>query len=482
MNRRTCWAVIVCAAAAVPLGCAQSPRPLTADLFVPPAAGAADRFEPTQNNNVDPSTAFANVAAPTKVAVLTPLQPQPLASIEPLNALAAAAKTEPVGTTQPTFAAETPSAVADASSPTTQVADEASPAPVPGTSRGVYMTIGGVIAKVNGTPIYSCQVLRRLNKQFAAKAREMSESEFRRFASEEIDRQLDEMKQDEQYFNMAYNSLEAKDRELAEQITIHLKQEKITAAGGSLESAKRAAAAEGQDFDESMTQTYRQIVHDLFQRRVFEPLVQIGRDDLFNFYKANVDKLYSEKSKALFRVIQIDPTTLTGADADKVALDKITAIREKAAQGADFAALASADNSDSYLKSRGGDPGGWMEPNTYRLEDVEKALWQLDPGQVTPVIKAEGAYYVAKLVDKKIGVVRKFDDATVQEDAYNRLRQQQINARWRMSKQQSFEDAVVTTSQEGFETAVDVAMQKYKILSSRAPANAGLETYGPTLH
>jgi parvulin-like peptidyl-prolyl isomerase len=455
--------MIFCAAvSALPLGCAQS-RPLTADMFAPPPVVDLPPVHaaPIHDGGSDSSAVAADVSTPTRTVILTPLQPQTLGAIPPLEALDTAAKPAPVDPPAQMASAVIPPV--SAVSPLT-----AQPAPVPGTSTGVYMSVGGVIAEVNGTPIYTCQVLHKIAKALTAKGRDLDETAFRRFATDEILRQRDELIRDEVIFHVALDQLDEKDRELAQVVTINMKQERITAAGGSLEAAKRKSLAEGQDFDEAMTQTYREIVHMLVEHKVIEPMVKISRDDEYRFYTQNFNKLFSEKSKVLFRVIQMDPAAMKGADPEKTALDKITSIHEKAIRGAEFIALASADNTDSYLKSHGGDPGGWMEPNTYRLEEVEKAVWQLQLGEVTPVIKCNGAYYIAKLFDKKVGTVKPFDDAEVQWNIYAVLREQQISEHWRMIEDQLKGGNEIIDPDDRVELAVDLAMQRYKIQNTVA--------------
>ena len=76
--------------------------------------------------------------------------------------------------------------------------------------------------------------------------------------------------------------------------------------------------------------------------------------------------------------------------------------------------MASSENQDEYLKAHAGDPGGWMQRNAYRIDAVDKAIWQLQPGQITDVIADDDAFYVAKLEARKDGRVQPFEDQQVQ--------------------------------------------------------------------
>ena len=435
-----------------PLGCADNrPRPMDAALFIPPSiadsnstsdphSGAVPATVPTETSQSD---------SPKNASILPTTTGKPFDTLQPLDPL------QPAPTTAPAEAQSTETA-ALAVAPLVPATESSSTS-----GQGVYLTLGAVLAQVNNTGIYANQVLAPLKKEFAAKARESDPDSFRSFAEKEIGKQLDEAIKDELYFAMSYRALSEDDRKLADQITMQIRLEKVTAAGGSVERARRQAAEDGEDFDRSMRKEYRKIVYEIYSHRKIEPLVQVTADDMRDFYTMNVGKLYSEKDRAQFRVIEIDPKAFGGVQP---ATDKINSLREKAVHGADFAALASADNSNASLKSRAGNPleeGQWMDRNTYLIDAVEAAVWKLEPGQITPLIEADGKFYIAKLEAKHLGAVRPFDDQTVQDDINARLRQQQMAALLAKSEEESTDDQMINTDDRRIQVAVDMAMQTY---------------------
>jgi parvulin-like peptidyl-prolyl isomerase len=440
-----------------PMGCAVNRvRPIDSALFLP---------QPTQQTldssaDADPRTIAEAIPpdgmqgeSPKNASVLPTTQPRPFESLKPLDPL------EQAPTTQPVEVLEAPASPA----PTATVADSSA---TPSAGTGVYMTLGGVLVQVNNTPIYAGQVLAPLRKELAAKAREDDPAAFKDFAETEIHKQLDELIQDELDFATGYNALSDDDRKLADAIAVQIRQEKVTAAGGSVERARRQAMEDGQDFDDLIKQEYRHIVHGLYRRRKIEPLIQVRADDMRDDYNHNLSKLYSEKDKAQFRVLEIDPAKCGGMG---MARDKINSIRERAIHGEDFIKLASTENQNDFLKGRGGNPcddGGWMERNTYRFDAVEAAVWKLQPGQITPVIETEGMLFIAKLEARHLGTVKPFEDQTVQADIYNRLYQQQLGQLWQKSRGDSLGEAIVTPSSDQelenrLQIAVDMAMQTY---------------------
>jgi parvulin-like peptidyl-prolyl isomerase len=479
MMRKNAPGLLICSIGLLSAwGCAaERVRPLSSALFSP-----VDRDVPAEA----PSDSAAKVASdqqpaadggdlPKKAAVLPAAEPSiPFADIKPIDPLTSGPTTNPASVMQNTDSAPV-AAPASALIPADTVAvptasGDAQPAVPTATAsagQGVYMTLGGVVAIVNDTPIFANEVLEPLNREFAIKAREMEEKDFRQFAMKEIGRQAEELIQDEVYFAQAYHALNDDDKKLAQYIAVENRMLRVTAAGGSVEQARRKAMEDGEDFDETLKKEYRLTVINLYRQRHIEPLVQITADGMRDYYRLNADKRYSDKDKAQFRVIEIDPQAAGGMQA---AMDKINAIREKAIRGADFAELASKDNDDPEFKAHGGNPlntGEWMPRNEYANEALEAAIWQLQPGQITPVVKNNNLLYIAKLEARHDGRVRPFEDPAVQDDIYKNLRQSQLAMRMQAAREEEFDASMVDTNDERMQVALDMAMQRYAQSSAR---------------
>ena len=152
-------------------------------------------------------------------------------------------------------------------------------------------------------------------------------------------------------------------------------------------------------------------------------------------------------------------------------MKRITSIRERAEGGEDFATLAATENQDDYLKKNAGDPGGWMQRDVYRVDEVDHAVWKLQPGQISPVINAEDAFFIVKLEAKKPGRVRPFDDPSVQEEVRTILTDQQTQERVAALQQQMVDDqGLIVRGADGslLQPAVDMAMQEYPRWSKKA--------------
>src|SRR5205823_5378193 len=87
-------------------------------------------------------------------------------------------------------------------------------------------------------------------------------------------------------------------------------------------------------------------------------------------------------------------------------------------------------NDDPKLRQYAGElpGGGWVQKGNYYLENVEKALWDLKPGQITFPIDNGNAFYIAMLEDKKDGKVEPFESETVQGTIRTALSAEQVRA------------------------------------------------------
>jgi parvulin-like peptidyl-prolyl isomerase len=422
MDGRIFLSVTLSLVAIAIVGCAShGPRPLSNDMFIAPASAQKDSAMAPAPPATLPS-ASVDVALPLEIPTTNPTT-QPALSLAP-------ATTAP--STQPM-------------------------------QSGVYMTLGGVVADVNGTPIYANTLLAMLDKEFSAKAKDMDAEQFRRFARGELENARDLSIRDEVEFAAADRGLSPDDKKLIDMVMTQYLQQKITEAGGSVELAKRKALTEGLTFEQLLHKHLRELTWDLYRQHHILPRVQVSVNDMRQFYKANVAQLYSQRNQARFRVIKIDPARLGGADSKTAALERIRLIRSKAVRGDDFASLASSENHDDYLKARGGDPGGWIERDSYRIDAVDKAIWKIQPGEVTDVIEDDGVFYIAKLEDRKLGKTQPFEDPAVQSDILNRLRTQQLSVLYEQLDYKLRSEAVIRGERGDslLDPAVDIAMQRY---------------------
>jgi parvulin-like peptidyl-prolyl isomerase len=338
----------------------------------------------------------------------------------------------------------------------------------PGASLGGYKTLGGVVAEVNGNPIYANKVLRQLTPELAARAPELDEQQFRALATQEITRRIRDLVRTELVFGAAERTLSDDDRKLAEVLTMQDRTRRITEAGGSIELARRGAQANGDDFDDLVLDIYRQKMADLFRYRKIYPRIQITADDMRSYYNANIQSLFTQQDEVTFRIIQVATRRYPSkSDARQRAQDLL----EKA-NTSDFAELARTANDDPNLARTGGQ--FTIQRGAYRLEKVEQTLWDTPVDQITPIIEDTGGFYIAKVESRKQGKVMPFESSETQEKIRADLRTRQLQALNEAMEQRLRQpgSAMVRESREMTQTAVDMAMQNYPLWAkaNRNPA------------
>jgi peptidyl-prolyl cis-trans isomerase SurA len=101
----------------------------------------------------------------------------------------------------------------------------------------------------------------------------------------------------------------------------------------------------------------------------------------------------------------------TPADASVSKKQMVAEIREKLAGGAEFDRLAQMYSEDSTNES-GGD-WGWVERKTLN-EELAKVAFSLKPGEISPIIPLDNAYYILMVESKKPAVTKPLSEVQSQ--------------------------------------------------------------------
>ena len=345
-----------------------------------------------------------------------------------------------------------------AGGPTTRpvaTADGASPVAI----GGIYF----VVMEVNGQPIFSDKVLQALERPLSTEAKTHKRDNFRELAKAHIENELLKFMNNELEVAAAEKALGKEDKQLAQAVTMNWRQKQITAAGGSLEMARRKAREAGWDFDELVEQQNRFHLVQLYYQKHIAPLTKVAAADVRAYYQQHKDEEFSTPSRSRFRVIRIDP----GEKKYTSKADAVTAAEQIRARALkeDFAKLAAdpAVNDDTLGRDRGGyvRADGWVETGSYPIEEVEKAVTVLKPGQVTEIIQARGMYYIAKLEEIQDAKVKPFEDLRVQDEITEKLRAQQIRA-MRERRVRELQQTAVTDRKPGATNLLlEIVMQRY---------------------
>lgn len=345
------------------------------------------------------------------------------------------------------------------------LADPATPAPSTQPQAGGdqpiasgYYTIGGVVAEVNGQPIFANRVIGILGRLLQARAQETTLEQFEVEARELITRQVWELVRAELEFAAAQRSLSPADQLLADAMTMTWRDRRITEAGGSLQQAIQRAQLAGEDFDTLLQEQYRTFMTQVYYQKRVIPRIQITADDMRAYYDRHREDQFTQRAEARFRLIKIDPARMETREA---ALDRITTMKRQVESGAaDFATLASQINHDNYLAQRGGDVG-MIQRGAYAIPEVEQAVWDTPEGKVTDVITARNAYYLALVEQKREGRVQQFEEEQVQDTITQTLRAEQFRELREQFLQRLQQQAIIRVDPKMLEIAVEMAIQNY---------------------
>jgi parvulin-like peptidyl-prolyl isomerase len=326
---------------------------------------------------------------------------------------------------------------------------------------GQYMSLGSVLVQVNGKPIYADKVLQAVDADLAAKAREMDAHDFRRVAASEIETEIISQIRSELQYAAAMDALTPEEKSMADTITMQWQQKQIAYAGGSIEEAKRRAAAEGYPFDQQVADQNRTIVNLMYFEKKIRPRVQVSPAEMRKYYDDHINS-FSERAQAQFRVIKFDFKKIgSKEEARKLAQQTLQSARA----GEDFASLAAKYNSDDYLARQKGDVG-WVERGAYANEKLEQAVWKIKPGQITDIVETPDAFYIAKLENLKTDNTKSFDDPDVQEAIHKTLFEAQAREMRERDYQRLKAEAMIVPDVEPrqfVEPVLEMAMQKYPV-------------------
>ncbi len=344
---------------------------------------------------------------------------------------------------------------AQVKSPATQ--PTTAPANVQAFAQGQFINLGGVIAQVNGNPIYANEVLRTIAPVLAGRAKDLELPAFQQAAGQEINRQVDDMIRAEVEFAAADQNTGGEDKQNADRMTEGWRDRMITDNKGSIEEARRAFREQGRSFDDAAREQYRiSLVRVYYSKKLF-PRIQVSAEDMRRYYEKNRDAQFTDRDNATFRLIKV---TAKDAGSDAAAKAKIDEIHAKATKGEDFVQLATDFNQDAFLKKNQGLLGPF-DRGAYVVDEIDKAIWKLNPGELTPIIKVQDAYYFARLEEKKLGRVKAFEEDEVQKKMNDAIRGEQFSKMRREMETQLRKESVVTKNPEMYQNTLDMAVQNY---------------------
>ena len=340
-----------------------------------------------------------------------------------------------------------------AATPTTRLAGAL---PV-GQSSGTYSMLGGVVARVNGKPIFSDEVLAGAAPKLAEAAPAMTAEQFTPVAFAAIRDSLGNIIREELEVAAAERGLRPEDKTLAANMTTQWREAQISQAGGSLALAMQKAGEQGEEFNQQVEQQHRDFLRQIYYQKKVFPRLEVTVDDIRRYYDSHQKDQFTVPSKLEFRVLKVSGKSAGSPEAAMVTAAKL---RGRIESGESFEKVASEANDDPMLKRSGGDLKlGLIDRGAYRIAPVEDAAFALQPGQVSQPVAADGDAYLVKLVRKEGGNVVPFEE--VQDKVKRSMQLQQMAALEDQRRQQLVKEASVEQFPEMLRATLASAVMRY---------------------
>lgn len=166
----------------------------------------------------------------------------------------------------------------------------------------------------------------------------------------------------------------------------------------------------------------RTFIKEQVERREVMKNMSLTEEEARQYYKAHPTEFMKAPTVTLREIAITVPTETIGGQQtvnvarDEAAREKMTAVRERAVKGEDFAALV-AEASEAGTKANGGIVGPLVVEELSPA--VATAIGKLKPGEVTEVLKLGNGYRVFKLESRTAAEAEPFDK--VREQIANRI-------------------------------------------------------------
>ncbi|MEM6313570.1 MAG: peptidylprolyl isomerase [Planctomycetota bacterium] len=346
-----------------------------------------------------------------------------------------------------------------------QAPDADDPEPTGGFATDRVIPVGGVIARVNGTAIYTDEILRDVRPILRARAQTMAKERYAVVAEREIRQQLERLIADQVRLTQAEQSLTAQEMRIAEMRAFEWRRAQVTEAGGSFTEANRRAKALGfEDLEEMVARKYDAFLIEVYMQLKLFPRITVSPEEMRLRYKQIVDEAFTSKSQAQWRLLRINENAAGGEEAARTKAEQLKARID--AGELDFLAAAEQFNDDPMLRQNGGDLGlGLMERGSYRHTHIEDAVYAGDIGDTVgplPMTDSLGKAFVLAYVEQKSeGRVRGFEEPAVQAELESQLRQEKFMQLQAEEARGEQAQALVERLGDGVQTALDIALLDY---------------------
>jgi len=172
--------------------------------------------------------------------------------------------------------------------------------------------------------------------------------------------------------------------------------------GGDRTSFVRTLKAQGFSLSRFREVEKEKIIVQAMRQRAVKTDFVISPDKIEAFYRKNLAQ-YSTPEEIRLSMIVLRPDASAGDDPVAATREIAQEIRQKLADGADFAGMAQMYSQDSTAEL-GGD-WGWIDRKTLTSE-LNGVAFSLSPGELSDVIQVGDAFYIMRVEAKKAAVTK----------------------------------------------------------------------------
>ncbi len=181
----------------------------------------------------------------------------------------------------------------------------------------------------------------------------------------------------------------------------------VTQAYGGEEALDKALAAQGLDRQYVRQKVMQSLSFDHLMNREIKPDIEVGEDAIRSYYERNKEQMRLPVLYKVRRIIKQFPQE-AGDEAKQAIRSQLDEVRQQAAGGADFAALAKEHSDDQDTREKGGELPWFALPG--KGDALEQVIAGLDIGQLSEVLQAPGGLLLLKLEERQPERIRTLEE------------------------------------------------------------------------
>ena len=279
---------------------------------------------------------------------------------------------------------------------------------------GLPEPTGGFALTIGDQTVTAEDVIGPVFEKLAQVAQKSDYEQFKQFAEPVIQQQLTSRISDCILYSKAKKDAGEQVNDELDRATAAEVRRFVMDFGGDYAKAEQALKQMGMDWGKFEQFQRRRILSQSYIAQQMPDRDQpVSYNEMITVYNNTKDKLYSTPASLQFRLIDIEPATLTSIDVNRPRLDQAKElagrIYQRIKQGENFEQLAR-DYSQGLRASQGGlwrkiDPESLAPPYDILAEKAQT----MKPGEVTEPIENQGHIFIMQLVEYQPKSVEPFE-------------------------------------------------------------------------